>query len=148
MSCHALLQGIFPTQGLNRRLLRLLRWQADCLPRVPPGKPGQCWYTGKITTSVLVAFCKEVQPTYGGSWSEGRWQSCHFSVLYLDSFLFLIFKIVLFLATLHDMWDLNSQPGIELMPPALEDGVLTTGPLGESQDMLLLTNILMRLLDS
>ena len=46
------------------------------------------------------------------------------------------------------MWALNSQPGIELMPPALEDGVLTAGPLGESQDMLLLTNILMRLLDS
>ena len=40
------------------------------------------------------------------------------------------------------------RPGIELMPPALEDGVLTAGPLGESQDMLLLTNILMRLLDS
>ena len=46
------------------------------------------------------------------------------------------------------MWDLNSQPGIELMPPALEDGVLIAGLLGESKDMLLLTHILMRLLDS
>ena len=28
MGCHALLQGIFPTQGSNQSLLRLLRWQA------------------------------------------------------------------------------------------------------------------------
>ena len=31
-SCHFLLQGIFPTQGSNPCLLRLLRWQADPLP--------------------------------------------------------------------------------------------------------------------
>ena len=31
--CHALLQGIFPTQELN---VRLLNWQADSLPTVPP----------------------------------------------------------------------------------------------------------------
>ena len=30
--CHALLQGIFPTQGLNPRLLLLLHWQLDSLP--------------------------------------------------------------------------------------------------------------------
>ena len=29
VGCHFLLQGIFPTQGLN---LCLLRWQADSLP--------------------------------------------------------------------------------------------------------------------
>ena len=29
VSCHFLLQGIFPTQGANLSLLRLLRWQAD-----------------------------------------------------------------------------------------------------------------------
>ena len=29
---HALLQGIFPTQGLNPCLLRLLYWQVDSLP--------------------------------------------------------------------------------------------------------------------
>ena len=27
VGCHALLQEIFPTQGLNPRLLRLLHWQ-------------------------------------------------------------------------------------------------------------------------
>ena len=36
---HFLLQGIFPTQGSKRCLLRLLHWQAGSLPLVPPGKP-------------------------------------------------------------------------------------------------------------
>ena len=39
VSCHALLQGIFPTQGLNPCLLSLLHWQAGSLSLVPPGKP-------------------------------------------------------------------------------------------------------------
>ena len=30
--CHFLLQGIFPTQGLNPCLLHLLPWQVDSLP--------------------------------------------------------------------------------------------------------------------
>ena len=30
--CHFLLQGIFPTQGSNSRLLNLQHWQADSLP--------------------------------------------------------------------------------------------------------------------
>ena len=36
---HALLQGIFPTQGKNPRLLHLLHCQAGSLPLVPPRKP-------------------------------------------------------------------------------------------------------------
>ena len=36
MCCHALLQGIFPTPGLNPHLLSLLNWQADSFPLVPP----------------------------------------------------------------------------------------------------------------
>jgi len=32
VGCHALLQGIFPTQGLNPSLLH---WQADSLPVSP-----------------------------------------------------------------------------------------------------------------
>ena len=39
MGCPALLQGIFPTQGLNPHLLYLLYWQAGSLPLVPPVKP-------------------------------------------------------------------------------------------------------------
>ena len=36
---HALLQGIFLTQGSNPHLLSLLHWQGGSLPLVPPGKP-------------------------------------------------------------------------------------------------------------
>ena len=36
MGCHALLQGIFPTQGLNLYLLCLLHWQVGPLTLAPP----------------------------------------------------------------------------------------------------------------
>ena len=36
VGCHALLQGIFPTQGLNLRLSCLLGWQAGSLPLAQP----------------------------------------------------------------------------------------------------------------
>ena len=36
---HALLQGIFLTQGSNLGLLCLLHWQAGSLPLEPPEKP-------------------------------------------------------------------------------------------------------------
>ena len=39
MGCHALLQGIFPTQGSNQCLLHLLHWQAGSLSLAPSGKP-------------------------------------------------------------------------------------------------------------
>ena len=37
--CHALLQGIFPTQESNLRLLCLPHWQGSSLPLASPGKP-------------------------------------------------------------------------------------------------------------
>ena len=37
VGCHFLLQGIFPTQGLNLCFLHLLHWQTDPLPSL--GKP-------------------------------------------------------------------------------------------------------------
>ena len=39
VGCHAFLQGIFPTQGSNPRLLRPLHWQVCSLPPALPGKP-------------------------------------------------------------------------------------------------------------
>ena len=39
VGCHALLQGIFLTQGSNPNLLNLLHRQVGSLPLVPPGKP-------------------------------------------------------------------------------------------------------------
>ena len=38
MGCHFLLQGIFPTQGLNPHLFCLLHWQADSLATLMLGK--------------------------------------------------------------------------------------------------------------
>ena len=38
VGCHALLQGIFLTQGSNPRLLCLLHWEAGSLPLAPPGR--------------------------------------------------------------------------------------------------------------
>ena len=38
VGCHALLQKIFPTQGLNPHLLCLLHWQVGFLPLAAPGK--------------------------------------------------------------------------------------------------------------
>ena len=38
MGCHALLQGIFPTQGMNMSLLRFLHRQVGSLPLASPGK--------------------------------------------------------------------------------------------------------------
>ena len=39
VGCQSLLQGIFPTQGLNLWLLHLPHWQVGSLPLAPPGKP-------------------------------------------------------------------------------------------------------------
>ena len=39
LDCHALLQGIFPTQESNPGLLHLLHWQAGSLPLAPFGNP-------------------------------------------------------------------------------------------------------------
>ena len=36
VGCHALLQGIFPTQGSNSHFLRLLHWRVGSLPLAPP----------------------------------------------------------------------------------------------------------------
>ena len=40
VGCHALLQGIFPTQEIKPASPAL---QADSLPLVPPGKPSQAY---------------------------------------------------------------------------------------------------------
>ena len=37
VDCHALLQGIIPTQGSNLHLLCLLHWQAGSVPLAAPG---------------------------------------------------------------------------------------------------------------
>ena len=46
MGCHAVFQGIFPTQGSKQGLLCLQHWQASSLPLLPPGKP--CCPTNRL----------------------------------------------------------------------------------------------------
>ena len=52
--CHALLQGIFPTQGSNLQLLHLLHWQEGSLPLAPPGETQE-----KITVWWICSRCPE-----------------------------------------------------------------------------------------
>ena len=59
LGCHALLQGIFPTQGLNPCLFHFLHWQAGSLPLVPPGKPfiqsTSCEMLGESQAGIRIA---------------------------------------------------------------------------------------------
>ena len=51
--CHALLQGIIPTQGFNPCLLRLLHLQAGSLPLGPPGTPPRAYESESKSRSVM-----------------------------------------------------------------------------------------------
>ena len=44
VGCHFLLQETFPIQELNSNILYHLHWQANSLPRTPPGKPKMEYY--------------------------------------------------------------------------------------------------------
>ena len=62
--CHALLQGIFLTQGSNPHLVCLLNWQAGCLPLVPPGKPEHTsshYKSSKTHKTCPVILAKEIE---------------------------------------------------------------------------------------
>ena len=54
VGCHALLQGIFKTQGSNPHLLRLLHWLAGSIPLAPLGKPYTMLYKVIIPVPVLL----------------------------------------------------------------------------------------------
>ena len=54
VGCHALLQGIFPTQGSNPCLLWLLYCQASSLPLEPAGKLYTYMYSFLVFFSVTV----------------------------------------------------------------------------------------------
>ena len=81
VGCHALLQGIFLTQGSNPRLLFFLHWQAASLSLVPPRSSfegyAQSWLTigdpieysppGEGDGTPLKYSCLE-NPMDGGAW--------------------------------------------------------------------------------
>ena len=50
VGCHALFQGIFPTQGSNPSLFRLLHWQPGSLPLEPPGRTIKPLTQGQIVS--------------------------------------------------------------------------------------------------
>ena len=56
VGCHFLFQGIFPTQGSNLCLLRLLHWQLGSLPLVLPGEMeiilGKIYFRKTIITTI------------------------------------------------------------------------------------------------
>ena len=70
VGCHALLQGIFQTQGSKARLLCLLHWQVGFLPLAIPGKPlikhGVRWNNGEGNGTPLQYSCLE-NPMDGGA---------------------------------------------------------------------------------
>ena len=62
VGCHSLLQGIFPLQGSN---LRLLHWQADSFPLSHLGSP-----SGDIPTDKCVTGRSETVKLAGGVWAR------------------------------------------------------------------------------
>ena len=48
VGCHALLQGIFSTQGSKLCILCPLHWQVGSLPLAPPGKPSKSISSSQI----------------------------------------------------------------------------------------------------
>ena len=66
LGCHALLQGIFLTQGLNPHLLCLLHWHVASLPLVPPGKPLWVWSSSIKHRAPQVALAVKNPPTNAG----------------------------------------------------------------------------------
>ena len=57
VSCHSLLQGIFPTEGSNPHPLHPLHWQRVSLPLAPSGKPSvKCVFVNIFSKSVHCLF--------------------------------------------------------------------------------------------
>ena len=54
LGCHALLQGIFLTQGLNLPFLCVLHWQVNSLLPAPPGKPSYTIEVGKYFVKDII----------------------------------------------------------------------------------------------
>ena len=57
MVCHTLLQGLFPTQGVNSCLLHLLHWQADTLPLRHQGSPANIYCMCNLCQPLCSLLC-------------------------------------------------------------------------------------------
>ena len=119
VGCHFLLQGIFPTQGSNPRLLCRLHWQAGSPPLAPPGR----LYTLHSRCSINFFWCG---PFFLKSLLN-LLQYCGFFCL------FFFWRL--------GVWYLSSWTRDWTHAPSLENKVLTTGLSGKSLDKYFLTNI-------
>ena len=66
VGCHAPLQGIVSTQGLNPHLLCLLHWQVASLPLAPPGKPHIYTYQFSSVAQSCPTLCDPVNRSTPG----------------------------------------------------------------------------------
>ena len=71
VGCRALLQGIFPTQGSNPRLLCLLHWQEGSLSLVPPGQPK---LSGGVSAESGLALEAPTQQGFPGGVGMDHWR--------------------------------------------------------------------------
>ena len=74
VSCHTLLQGIFPTQGPNPHLLCLLPLQMDSLLLAPPWKLGGHESESEVTQS-CPTLCDPMDCSLSGSSVHGIFQA-------------------------------------------------------------------------
>ena len=117
MGCHALLQGIFPTQGSNSSLFCLLHWQAGSLPLAP---------SHSVMTSYPWGRASPISPAH--SHSVASFRLCWvFAVVHGLSFL-----VAHELSCPAACGILVPQPGIEPLSPALGGRFSTAGPPGKS----------------
>ena len=106
MGCHALLQGIFPTEGLNLCLLCLLHWQAGSLPTEPPGKPESQYMGGhkKVRHNLVIK-----QQPYAWDCVRG-WQyvnsnkQIHFIPFWTSNLIVMVLKLYGLYGTMHCAW--------------------------------------------
>ena len=73
---HLLLEGIFPTQGSNPRLLSLLHWQEGSLLPAPPGKPHLVYqFSRSVMSDSLQPHGHKASLSITNSWSLLRLMS-------------------------------------------------------------------------
>ena len=75
VGCHALLQGTFPTQGLNPCLLLLLHWQVGSLPPASPGKPNDEVAVLRSVANLRLTLCNPMDCCPPGSSVHGIFQA-------------------------------------------------------------------------
>ena len=128
MGCHAVLQGIFPTQGSN---LGLLHWQADSLPLWHQGKPVYTCARARVCVCVCVLVAQP-HPTLCRSvdYSLPGYSVCGISRQeYCSGFA---------MPSSRDLPD----PGIKLESPVLQADPLPLGPPGSPVCICLYPHIL------